>query len=221
MALTDQQRRFAEEYLIDLNAMQAAIRAGYTPKNAQANAHKLLADPAISALIAEAQAARSARTEITQDMVLQRWWDVATADPNELVQFRRTCCRHCWGEGHAYQWTAVEFTRACAKARQAKQPEPEPEGGLDFDRTRPPHPACPECRGEGVGSVHVADTRQVKGPARLLYAGVKEGKDGLEVKLQDQAKALEQVARHLGMFKDKGDTPVALTFNISSDDAAL
>ncbi|WP_424139379.1 terminase small subunit [Roseomonas chloroacetimidivorans] len=85
MALTDQKRRFVEEYLVDLNATQAAIRAGYAPKNADANAHRLLADPEVAAAIAEAQAARSRRTEITQDRVLSELAALAHLDPAEIV----------------------------------------------------------------------------------------------------------------------------------------
>ena len=46
-------------------------------------------------------------------------------------------------------------------------------------------------------------TRTLSPQARVLYAGVKQTKDGLEIKMHDQQKALENVARHLGMFQDK------------------
>ena len=59
----------------------------------------------IAAAIQAAMELRSARTEITQDMVIKRWWDIATADPNDLIQFRRICCRHCHGKKHLYQWS--------------------------------------------------------------------------------------------------------------------
>lgn len=49
----------------------------------------------------------------------------------------------------------------------------------------------------------LADTAKLTGPARLLYAGVKATKYGVEVLMHDQMKALEMVARHLGMFSDK------------------
>lgn len=203
MALNDKQRRFVEEYLVDLNAKQAYIRAGYTAKNADVHGSALMQNPEVAAAIAEAQAARSARTEITQDMVLQRWWGIATADANDLVQFRRTCCRYCWGLDHAYQWTEREYERACAAVEGTKKPKPDGIGGFGFDRIRDANPDCPECRGEGVGTAHVKDTRHLTGSARLLYAGVKEGRDGLEVKLLDQGAALSNVARHLGMFPSK------------------
>ena len=54
-----------------------------------------------------------------------------------------------------------------------------------------------------MGYAHFHDTREVKGSAALLYAGVKVTKDGIELKVHDQAKALDNVARHLGMFTDK------------------
>jgi phage terminase small subunit len=71
MALTAKQRRFVEEYLVDLNATQAAIRAGYSARTAHSVGHENLNKPEIAKAIQEAQAKRSKRTEITQDRVLQ------------------------------------------------------------------------------------------------------------------------------------------------------
>ena len=69
--LTPKQQRFVEEYLIDLNATQAAIRAGYSEKTAYSVGHENLKKPEIQKAIQEAQNKLSERTEITQDMVLQ------------------------------------------------------------------------------------------------------------------------------------------------------
>jgi len=69
--LNAKQKQFVKEYLIDLNATQAAIRAGYSEKTARQIATENLAKPDISAAIEEAMAKRSERTEITQDMVLR------------------------------------------------------------------------------------------------------------------------------------------------------
>ena len=67
--LTPKQARFVEEYLIDLNATQGAIRAGYSAKTANEQGAQLLAKLSIRGAVAEAQAIRSKRTEITQDEV--------------------------------------------------------------------------------------------------------------------------------------------------------
>lgn len=69
--LNDRQKRFCDEYLVDLNATQAAIRAGYTAKYANTNAFKLLQNTAIKEYIQQRQTERAERTEITQDMVLR------------------------------------------------------------------------------------------------------------------------------------------------------
>ncbi len=68
--LTPKQERFVAEYLIDLNATQAAIRAGYSEKTAQVIGSENLSKPMIAAAVAAAQAERSERTEVTQDYVL-------------------------------------------------------------------------------------------------------------------------------------------------------
>ena len=82
--LTAMQRRFVNEYLIDTNATQAAIRAGYSRNGAQQKASELMLNIVISAEIKKAMDARSARTEITQDMVLQELAKLAFFDPRKL-----------------------------------------------------------------------------------------------------------------------------------------
>ncbi|QVL37018.1 terminase small subunit [Aminirod propionatiphilus] len=69
--LTAKQKAFVEEYLVDLNATQAAIRAGYSAKTAGSIGQRLLTKVEIQAELAVAMAAREERTEITQDAVLK------------------------------------------------------------------------------------------------------------------------------------------------------
>jgi phage terminase small subunit len=69
--LNAKQSRFVEEYLIDLNATQAACRAGYSVKTAAEQASRLLTNVNVANLIAERMADRAERTEITQDYVLK------------------------------------------------------------------------------------------------------------------------------------------------------
>lgn len=61
-----------DEYLIDLNATQAAIRAGYSPKTANPQGARLLANASVAAAVKAGIEARSIRTELTQDWVLER-----------------------------------------------------------------------------------------------------------------------------------------------------
>lgn len=71
MALTPKQKRFCEEYLIDLNATQAAIRAGYSPKTAEQTASRLLRNVKVQEYIAKRQKELSRSTEITQERVIK------------------------------------------------------------------------------------------------------------------------------------------------------
>ena len=68
--LTAKQQRFIEEYLVDLNATQAAIRAGYSARTANEQAARLLAKASVSQAIASAKAERSARVAVSADYVL-------------------------------------------------------------------------------------------------------------------------------------------------------
>lgn len=70
--LTPKQRLFVQEYLIDLNATQAAIRAGYSPASAEVTGHRLLRNAKIADLIEQAMRAREQRVQVDADWVLQR-----------------------------------------------------------------------------------------------------------------------------------------------------
>lgn len=73
MALTAKQALFAKEYIVDFNATQAAIRAGYSERTADAIGHENLKKPNIASAIKIEQDKRSERTEITADMVLREY----------------------------------------------------------------------------------------------------------------------------------------------------
>lgn len=77
MALTPKQARFVQEYLIDLNATQAAVRAGYSERTACEQGSRLLANVKVQAALQEAMQARQARTEVTQDYVIGKLVEIA------------------------------------------------------------------------------------------------------------------------------------------------
>lgn len=90
MALTAKQAQFVAEYMIDLNATQAAIRAGYSARTADKIGPELLGKTSISEAISKAQKAREARTGITADRVLAELAKIGFADMRRAVR---------WGEG--------------------------------------------------------------------------------------------------------------------------
>ena len=81
--LNVKQARFVEEYLLDLNGTQAAIRAGYSAKTANVHASRLLTNASIQKRIAEQQHKRSSRLGITQDRVLLEIARLAFSDPRK------------------------------------------------------------------------------------------------------------------------------------------
>jgi len=84
MALTAKQRCFVEEYLVDLNATQAAIRAGYSKRTARQVGAENLTKPVIASLVADAQSERAERTEIDQDRVLKELARIGFSDIRQL-----------------------------------------------------------------------------------------------------------------------------------------
>ena len=81
---TNKQEMFIKEYLIDLNATQAAIRAGYSEKTASQQGERLLRNVQVSAAIQEAMNKRSNKLEITAERVLQEIAKLAFYDPRNF-----------------------------------------------------------------------------------------------------------------------------------------
>lgn len=82
--LTDKQEMFCVEYLVDLNATQAAIRCGYAVASANREGSRLLSNVGIQARIAQLREERAERTKIDADWLLKRLAEEATADINDL-----------------------------------------------------------------------------------------------------------------------------------------
>lgn len=83
--MTAKQKRFCEEYLIDLNATQAAIRAGYSPESAQQIGAENLSKPVIRARIDTEIAERSRRTGVNADRVVQELAKIAFVKATDII----------------------------------------------------------------------------------------------------------------------------------------
>lgn len=84
--LTAKQQKFVDEYLIDLNATQAAIRAGYKKTEyTDTNANKLLENTRIREAVDKSMAERSRRTGINQDRVIQELARIAFVNPQKVI----------------------------------------------------------------------------------------------------------------------------------------
>lgn len=84
MAMTPKKHRFAEEYLVDLNATRAAARAGYSVHTAHAIGHDLLREPEVASLVEQLKRERSERTATDAAWVLKRLRDEVEADLADL-----------------------------------------------------------------------------------------------------------------------------------------
>lgn len=88
--LTPKQQRFVEEYLIDLNGTQAAVRAGYSEKTAEPQASRLLSNVKVAAAVARAQEMQSRRTQVTADKVIAELAKLGFSDMRDFAS---------WGPG--------------------------------------------------------------------------------------------------------------------------
>lgn len=212
--LSDAMVMFCHEYVTINNATKAYMIAypGSSEAAARSSASTHLSKSNIQQYIADLKKQRIEETGIEIRDVLERLWGTVTADPNELIEIRRDCCRHCYGDQHRYQYTMgewdalmVRWEADCYKATLSKippPPEPDLRGGIGFNRRLPPDPGCPECFGEGVEDVFIKDTRYLSPAARELYAGVKVTKGGIEIQKHSRDKAIELLGRYHAMFTD-------------------
>lgn len=150
--MTEAQKVFCDEYLIDLNATRA-YKVAYPrvqQRTAEVNGNKLLSNTEVKNYIQERIEERKKRTEVTQDMVI-----------NELK--------------------AIAFSNATSFVNVKN------------------------------GVVLIDDTNGLDEGIKKTIVGIKEGRNGIEVKMADKMQALEMLGRHLGMFKEK----IELTNNTS------
>jgi hypothetical protein len=202
--LTPKQTAFVNEYLVDYNGTQAAIRAGYSEDSAGAIATENLRKPLIRIALQRRMDALADAAAVDATLVISELYQLAMADPRELSRIEIDCCRNCNGIEHKYQWTMPEYERALDEALVVGMPAPELKGGFGFDPRREPHPECPGCHGRGVPTVIVSDSRKLSKAAAKLMATVLQRKDGtIESKLRDQDAALVALGRVCGVFKDR------------------
>lgn len=148
--LTPKQARFVEEYLTDLNATQAAIRAGYSQKMAGRIGFQLLEKTGIQTAIQASQLERSARTGITADRVVKEIARVAFSNLSDVME-----------------WTPA---------------------GIEVKRSD-----------------------EIAPDAAAAIAEISETNAGLKVKLHNKVAALEQLAKHVGLYNDRATAPAAET----------
>lgn len=227
---------FVIEFAKDGNGTQAIIRAGFTGNEGSASvmASRLLGEVRVKQTIDAIMNDRVDRGLADGDAVIAIWTAQSQADANSLTQYRRVCCRYCWGKGFRYQFTPAEMEEARAEHErqwrilQAKMkgkagqdlddvepPQFDEKGGVGYRGNRDPHPECPECWGEGVGRPFFTDTRKIPEKDKVLFAGVKQGKEGIEILMHDPEGARDKLARHYGLYQpEKGET---LIVPVSSD----
>ncbi|EJE8079386.1 terminase small subunit [Escherichia coli] len=195
--ISDQQAKFAMLVAQGRKLVEAYRLAGYESEgnSAYVTASQLLRNPKVYRAISYFRNQYQKRYTADLDLLVSQLMAIVQADPNQLAQFRRVNCRYCWGENHLYQWRDIaEFDKAAAQASRDGKPEPE-YGGFGFVDNAIPNPDCPKCCGEGTGQLYMADTTLLDGEARQLYAGVKLGKFGVEILLEDKAAARRELIK--------------------------
>lgn len=205
--ITARQEQFCREYLLDMNATQAAIRAGYAAKGAHVVASRLLTQPEITVRITALRDERNARLNIKADDIVKRLVAIAAADPRNLVAYHVGPCRYCWGVNHAYQWrTQRELDEAREKATEAGKKLPTEAGGFGFKSSLAPNADCPECAGYGKGFTVIRDTRTLDPRDALLFQGVKQTREGVTVSILDQSAAVNRLAGYFGITSKQGES---------------
>lgn len=170
--LTPKQVRFIEEYLVDLNGTQAAIRAGYSPDSATVQASKMLTLPKIQEALTAKQSKRSARLEVSVDRIEKELARIAFADMKRFAQ---------WGP-----------TEAALKSQSLAD---EANRGMD-----PMSQVAPT--GVMLVSSELLTEDDTAAVAQVTEANQPGGGLKYGIKLHDKLKALELLGKRHGMFEE-------------------
>jgi len=231
--LTAKQHAFVLAYLETGNASESYRRAYNVSRMKEGTinnaAYEMLRVPHISLRVNELRERAVNTAVLDRAGVINLITEIATADATAFSELQIRNCRHCWGVGHRFQWAnETEFAFRCAEVmdRNAKavrkwqagkcKPRDEPvpeelptdEGGYGFIVTHEPNAECPSCLGEGLEVVRFKDTRKLKGASKRLFAGIKTGPRGIEIKTRSQEHALGLLAKIHGIGDDDLPPPV-------------
>lgn len=197
--VSDKEFNFARLVAQGMDKYKAFLEAGYTWNGANkpyAESSRIARKPRVMRAIFYFKELIQERYQFQMDEVVSQLMAIIRADPNDISQYRRINCRHCYGIEHKYQWRNMEEQqKATALAAQKKQPAPDISGGVGFVEARDPHPECPQCAGEGKGQMYMADTRDISGDARYLFQGVSMGKTGIEILQANKMEARKELLR--------------------------
>ena len=201
--LSENQKLFVAEYIKDRNGTAAAIRAGYSPKTARAQASQLLTKLNIQAAVDAELTQQIARTRMEGDDVLRQLFLIAGADMRELVNVKVACCRHCHGEGHQYQRNLSEYNTDQERFidKGGKPADWDHQGGTGFNAQLPPHPDCPSCGGDGLARVVVNSTEALSMSAAAAFAGAEQTKHGIKITTHSRMDAVDRLAKHFGLYQ--------------------
>lgn len=209
--LDARQAKFVDLWLVTYDQRQSYRDAGFKCANdnaASAAASRLLSKVKSHPYTLARQVELFARTADVQNQLIATYHAASFADPRELVEYVRRCCRYCYGIDHKFQLRPSEMERRrnqyeadkAAAAQENKEiGEFDELGGLGYDGKKSPSPDCPECDGEGEGHALFKDTGNLSPAALTLFEGVKEGKDGTELKIASQKGYRDGLAKLFNM----------------------
>ncbi len=183
MELTPKQARFVAEYLIDLNATQAAVRAGYSARTAASQGARLLKHGGVARAVQAAQQARAVRTEITQDRVLQELARIAFFDIRRLYR----------ADGSMKDPCELDADTAAALASIEVKEELERGGGEDV--LQEPSASAAVSASASSAPAHGGAPRRRRGEQVAGYT--------IKTRVFDKVATLQLAMRHLGMLNDK------------------
>lgn len=197
--LTDQMELYCQ--LVMTGSYADAYRQAYNPSpgyDIGADIWRLNRHPAVAHRILALQNHASKKLSVSREWLLEWWFSRMIYNPAEITAWAIGACRYCHGEDHNYHWREGEYFEAITKAEITKSALPDYGGGFGFNARKPPHPDCPNCDGKGIGRSDFSDTRELSAAARAGFEGVKETRNGIEIKMADKAHAAEQFAKLSG-----------------------
>jgi len=181
--MTPKQERFVAEYLVDLNATQAAIRAGYSKKTAEKIGSENIRKPEITAAIEKRQKKIGEKLEVTQERVIAELAKIGFSDIRKAI---------AWHGGMVLTGTGADTEESL---------EPQPHGG-----------GLKRSAAKSVSLVELIASGDIDDNTAAAISEISQTRDGgIKIKFHDKKAALTDLAKYLGLFTERVDVKVTMT----------
>lgn len=225
--LSEKEKLFVAEYAKDFNGTQAAIRAGYSKRSAESTSYRLLRKEGVRQEVKRVVTERCDAAGIDAEKMLREWAERMAVDSTSVAKLKRIPCRFCYSTDGKPQYTYATYFAEKEKHDKLRAALLKGEDSVDIgefptadqvefvDMRKKPNPDCPACGGFGIERLFLADSDDLPKESRKLIERYTRDGGEYNVTFKSREKTEENIAKAIGMFREKEEAKVEVTINLS------